>query len=192
MRSDDAGRMDQKRSSRVRVRVAVLSLTTAGLLAGCVQKPPAPQVVQPNPFGYLKHAALCSIGRVEKTAGGRAVAIKVRSDDGLCDVAIDQPGGGAYASFVLSTLPTHGKSFIYNYNNKTYVTYTADTAYAGPDSFAVGLVPGGGQPRSTLQVEVSADATGVALPPPPVVAPVEHAKPKRRVARRHHHVTRPQ
>ncbi|WP_428374827.1 hypothetical protein [Lichenicoccus sp.] len=166
-----------------------MSLTTAGLLAGCVQKPPTPPVIPPNPFGYLKRSALCSIGPISKTAGGRAVAVKARSDDGLCDVAIDQPGGGAYASFVLTTLPTHGKSFIYNYNNKTYVTYTADTAYAGPDSFAVGLVPGGGQPRSTLQVEVSADATGVALPPPPVAAPVEHPKTKRRVVRRRHHAT---
>nr|WP_321985588.1 hypothetical protein [uncultured Lichenicoccus sp.] len=174
----------------MRVRVAVLSLTTAGLLAGCVQKPLAPAAVAPNPFGYLKRSALCSIGPISKTATGRAVAIKARSDDGSCDVAIDQPGGGGYASFVLTTLPTHGKSFIYNYNSKTYVTYTADTAYAGPDSFTVGLVAGGGQPRSALQVDVTADATGVALPPPPVAAPTEeHPKSKRRGVRRRHHTT---
>ena len=175
----------------MRVRFAVLSLTTAGLLAGCV-KPPTPVSVPPNPFGYLKRSAMCSIGPVATTASGRNVAIKARSDDGLCDVAIDQPGGGPYASFLLSTLPTHGKSFIYNYNNKTYVTYTADTAYAGPDSFAVSLVPGDGKPRSTLKVEVVADATGVSLPPPPppvAAPPEEHAKPRHRAVHRRHHAT---
>ncbi|TLU72983.1 hypothetical protein [Lichenicoccus roseus] len=178
----------------MRVRVVLASLTTAGLLAGCVQKPPPPEAVAPNPFGYLKRSAACSIGPVTGAGGDRSVAIKARSDDGLCDVAIDQPGGGgSYASFVLGTLPAHGKAFIYNFNNKTYVTYTAETAYAGPDRFVVSLVPGGGKPRSALVVDVTDDATGVALPPPPAPAApplVEHARSRHRPLH-HHHVVRP-
>ena len=153
----------------MRLRVVALCLTSAGLLAGCVHKPqPLPQPVAPNPFGYLKRSAVCTPGPIGKTADGQTVSIAVRSDDGTCGITVSQPGGGgAYASFLLTALPLHGKSFIYNYNKQTYVTYTADTAYAGPDAFTASLVPGGGKPRTTLKVALSVDATGVAPPPPP-------------------------
>jgi hypothetical protein len=163
-----------ERSCRVRVRVAATCLTLTGLLAGCAVKPPPPPA-PPNPFGYLKRSAVCTTGPISRTPEGQSVTMSTRSDDGLCGIAVSQPEGGAYASFLLTTLPAHGNSFIYNYNKQTYVTYTASTAYAGPDSFAVSLVPGGGKPRSSLKVDVSVDATGVALPPPP--PPAAAAKP---------------
>jgi hypothetical protein len=169
-----------ERSCRVRVRVAATCLTLTGLLAGCAVKPPPAPPVAPNPFGYLKRSAVCTTGPIGKTPEGQSVTIKTRSDDGLCGITVSQPGDGAYASFLLTTLPMHGDSFIYNYNKQTYVTYTATTAYAGPDSFTVSLVPGGGKPRSALRVDVSVDATGVALPPPPVVA-----KPEPKVTTHH-------
>ena len=151
-----------------------------GLVGGCVHQPPPQAPLPPNPFGYLKRSAVCVPGPVSHVGDGRSVELKTRSDDGLCSIAISQPEGDAYASFLLTTLPVHGNSFIYNYNKQTYVTYTATTAYAGPDSFTVSLVPGGGKPRSALKVDVSVDATGVALPPPPVVA-----KPEPKVTTHH-------
>jgi hypothetical protein len=151
----------------VRLRVAVC-LTLTGLLAGCAQPRPAPAPVAPNPFGYMKRSAVCTTSPIR--AQDRAVEMKTRSDDGLCGIAISQPEGDAYASFVLATLPVHGDSFIYNYNRQTYVTYTAKTAYAGPDAFTVSLIPGGGRPRTSLAVSVSVDNAGVVLPPPPVAA----------------------
>lgn len=167
------------------VRVAFVCLTLTGLLAGCAQRPqPALAPVAPNPFGYLKHSAVCTTGPVRmQGAQDRAVEMKTRSDDGLCGIAISQPEGDAYASFVLATLPVHGNSFIYNYNKQTYVTYTANTAYAGPDAFTVSLIPGGGKPRTSLAMSISVDNTGVVLPPPPVAA---KAAPKTRTHRRRH------
>ena len=164
----------------------------SGLLAGCAHKPlPQPETVAPNPFGYLKRAAICKPGPVTASPDGQSVSIATRSDSGACGVTVSEPGGGAYASFLLSTLPLHGKSFIYNYNKQTYVTYTADTAYAGPDAFVVSLVPGGGKPRSELRVALSVDATGVAPPAPPPEPAKQAAKSRTRRKARHvvHHHT---
>ena len=172
----------------MRLRVAAIFLTVTGL-AGCAQRPPSPaQQVAPDPFGYLRRSALCSPGKLAATPQGRQVTLRTRSDGGLCTIMVSQPEGGAYASFVVSTLPMHGSSFIYNYDKRTHVTYTADTAYAGPDAFAVSLIPGGGKPRSLLRVDVSADATGVPVPPP-VAAPVPQATTKPATHRRRRHVT---
>ena len=165
------------------LRITLRCLIPAVALAGCAQQPPAPSV-PPNPFGYLKPSAVCKPGPVAKTAAGLEVAMKVRSDDGYCGVDLHAPAGGAYMSFVLTALPAHGKSFIYNYNNHTAVTYTAATAYAGADSFTVSLIPaasegstpGSNQKRVPLKVLVTVDATGVAppAPPPPPAKPEPH------------------
>ncbi len=180
----DRRRPELERSCRVRLRVAAICLSLAGL-AGCVHAPPPPAPVAPDPFAYLKRSALCSAGKLAATPEGRAVSIRTRSDGGLCTVTVSQPEGGAYASFVLSSLPMHGSSLIYNYDKRTHVTYTADIAYAGPDGFAVSLIPGNGRPRSLLRVEVSADASGVPVPPPPTAAPpAQSTKP---VTHRRHH-----
>lgn len=171
------------------MRVAVICLTLTGLLAaGCAQRPLPQAQVAPNPFGYLKRSAVCTSTQVGKIPQGAAVEIRTRSDDGLCGVTVSQPEGDAYASFLLTTLPMHGNSFVYNYNKQTYVTYTANTAYAGPDRFTVSLVPGNGKPRTALDVAVSVDATGVVLPPPPVVTKAVPRKPAtHRKARRVRH-----
>ena len=177
----------------MRVRVATICLAAVGVLAGCAHKPlPQPEVIAPNPFGYLKRSAVCAPGPVTSGPEGRSVSVAVRSDDGTCGIAVSRPQGGAYASFLLTTLPQHGKSFIYNYNKQTHVTYTADTAYAGPDAFAVSLVPGDGQPRSLLRVALSVDATGVARPVAPEPVRPETKSRSRRTTRHvvHHHASK--
>ena len=164
------------------------ALLSAGVLGGCAQVAPRP-TVSPNPFGYLKRSAVCSTGPINTTAAGLLVAIKTRSDDGLCSVGLSEPKGGAYASFLLSTLPMHGNSFIYNYDDHTIVNYTAATAYAGTDSFTVSLIPTARGPRVPLTVDVAVDATGVKPPPPPPPpTPAPAAKPKPRHLRHYHHV----
>ena len=153
------------------VRVAAFFLSTGLLIAGCAQRPaPAPQAaIAPDPFGYQKRSAVCTVSPVAAGPAGRNVTMAVRSDDGLCAVAVSQPDGTAYASFLLQDLPEHGKAFIHNYNNQTLIDYTATTAYAGPDGFSVSLVPSGGGPRTLLHVAANVDATGV--PRPAVVTP---------------------
>ena len=156
---------------RVSATLAPTLVTACFLMAGCAHKPPPEPVaaVAPDPYGYLPRSAVCTVSPVS----GNRVTMSTRSDDGLCPVAVATPDGTAYASFLLETPPTHGKAFIHNYNNQTLIDYTATTAYAGPDSFTVSLVPASG-PRVPLLVVASVDATGVARPAPP---PAEAAAP---------------
>ncbi|MBB2175529.1 Ig-like domain-containing protein [Gluconacetobacter johannae] len=170
----------------MRVRLSSAILVTAGaLLAGCVNKP-MPQAGGPaNPFGYLKRSAVCQVGPVRSASPGQMTAtMTVRSDDGNCGVLVQQSGERAYASFGVSPAPEHGKAFIYNYNNHTYVTYTPNTAYAGQDRFTVTLIRGAGLPRDYLAVTATVDATGVVVPVPAVTAPAPSAKPAATSARR--------
>ncbi|MCQ8278427.1 hypothetical protein NFI95_08170 [Acetobacteraceae bacterium KSS8] len=150
---------------------------------------PAPQVaIAPDPYGYLKQSAVCTLGPVKTDpAGNRVVQMSVRSDDGRCAVAVAQPDRTAYASFVLLTLPAHGKAMIHNYNNQTLVDYTPTTAYAGPDSFTVSLIPSATGPRTTLRVDATVDATGVVVPPPPVVAAPPPSTTGKSSHTTHHH-----
>ena len=141
------------------------------LLAGCAQ-PQIPVASAPvNPFAAIRTSALCEVTPVAIAPNGAGTAkMSVRSDDGACAIKVAQPDASSYGSFVLTTLPDHGKAFIYNYYNSTYISYTATTAYAGPDRFAVSLIPGQRRPRVPLAVDVTVQA-GVGITPPPEAAP---------------------
>nr|WP_231854240.1 hypothetical protein [Gluconacetobacter diazotrophicus] len=171
----------------MRLSSAILVAASA-LLAGCQTKPVLQVAKTPNPFGYMKRSAVCQVGPVKSSPSGQMEAtMAVRSDDGNCGVVIQQTGGGSYASFGVSPAPEHGKVFLYNYDDHTYVMYTPNTAYAGNDHFTVTLIRGVGQPRQYLTVTASVDATGVVVPTP-IVAPPAPATPARTSTR--HRTTR--
>ncbi len=176
------------------VRAAASLLLTGLVIAGCAHKPPPAPVaaIAPDPFGYLKRSAVCTVSPVTTGPAGRSVTMAVRSDDGLCAVAVSQPDGTAYASFLLQDLPEHGKAFIHNYNNQTLIDYTATTAYAGPDGFSVSLVSSDGGPRTLLHVATTVDATGVPRPAvvTPYVAPASKGSAHRTTTRSHRKTTR--
>ncbi|GBQ21801.1 hypothetical protein AA103193_1852 [Tanticharoenia sakaeratensis NBRC 103193] len=172
---------------------ALTGVFAASLLAGCMQKPIIRHVAPPNPFGNTKVSAVCHTSPVTTGAQGiMQVAMTVRSDNGTCALAVQQPGGGNYTTFGVDPAPDHGKAFLYNYDGHTYVTYTPRMAYAGPDAFTAILIEGEGKPRLRLHVAATVDATGVVLPPPSAVAaPAPAAKSsaksttKSRTRRRH-------
>lgn len=131
-------------------------------LVACAQKPTVQRVVPANPWGYQKASALCKTTASKNDAGGHmAVSMTVRSDDGLCAIALQKPDKTAFVSFGVDPAPTHGKVFIYNFDDHTYVTYTPTTAYAGKDTFMAILIPGSGAPRLKLLVDAVVDATDV-------------------------------
>ncbi|MBS4076453.1 hypothetical protein KGY14_14780 [Ameyamaea chiangmaiensis] len=144
-------------------------------MAGCAQHPLAPHIAPPNPFGYMKRSAVCDVSPVKAAPDGSlSVSMKVRSDDGLCSVPVQTAKGAAYASFGVTSAPDHGKVFLYNYDDQTWVTYTPTTAYAGTDSFNATLIPGAGDSRVKLRVDATMDAIGVVVPRavvPAVTAP---------------------
>lgn len=156
---------------RLRLSSAILVAASA-VLAGCQNKPVLQVSGPPDPFGYLKRSAVCQVGPVKSSGSAqRTATMSVRSDDGNCGILIQQDGQRAYASFGVSPAPEHGKAFLYNHNDHTYVMYTPNTAYAGPDHFSVTLIRGPGQSRDTLDVTATVDATGVVVPAPMVAAP---------------------
>lgn len=121
----------------------------------------------------MKKSAVCKTTPVVKGADGQlSTTMTVRSDDGLCEVLVSQPGGKAYASFGVAPPPDHGKAFLYSLDGSTHVTYTPTLGYAGQDTFTVILIPGPGQARTHLTVTAQVDATGVYIPRPAVTAPV--------------------
>lgn len=158
----------------MRLRGSAITLVSALTLAACAQQPVVQRVVPPNPFGYQKVSAVCTTTPVKTAAdGSMSVDMTVRSDDGLCALSIQKPGNTNYRSFGVSPAPAHGKAFMYNFDDHTYITYTPSTAYAGKDSFTAILIPGGTGSRTKLTVNATVDATGVtiATPPAPVLAP---------------------
>lgn len=163
------------------------ALAVSLLLSGCAQQPIVQRSVAPNPFGYQRTSAVCHVSAVKKAADGTmSVDMTVRSDDGLCSIAIQKPMGGNYASFGVNPPPAHGKAFLYNYDGKTYVNYTPATAYAGTDSFTAELIPGGGQKREHLTIHATVDATGVVVAKPPaVVAPMPAKTTAKKATVRH-------
>ncbi|WP_040509722.1 hypothetical protein [Gluconobacter morbifer] len=145
------------------------------LLSGCAQKPIVQRSVAPNPFGYQKVSAVCRVSPVTRAPDGTMhVNMTVRSDDGLCSIAVQKPlpMGGSYTSFGVDPAPEHGKAFLYNYDGHTYVNYTPATAYAGTDTFTAELIPGNGGKREHLVITATVDATGVVVArPAPVATP---------------------
>lgn len=159
---------------RVRLSSAILVAATA-VLAGCQNKPALQVAGPPDPFGYMKRSAVCQVSPVKASEPARkATTMSVRSDDGNCVVLL-QDGEHAYTSFGVAPAPEHGKVFLYNHNDHTVVMYTPNTAYAGPDHFGVTLIRGPGQPRDTLDVAATVDATGVVVPTPMITAPTPAA-----------------
>lgn len=178
----------------MRLRGSAISLVSALTLAACAQNPIVRRTVPPNPFGYQKVSSVCQTLPVKTAAdGSMSVDMRVRSDDGLCALSVQKPGNASYRSFGVSPAPQHGKAFIYNYDNRTYVTYTPSTAYAGKDSFTTILIPGGTEPRVRLAVNAVVEATGVTVAAPlkpAVVAPAakkpvaRHSQARRKITKK--------
>ena len=184
----------QAERSNVTLTAASLAAACLGLslLSGCA-KPEIPVAAAPppNPFASMRVSALCQVTPVAIAPTGSGTAkMSVRSDDGSCAIKVAQPDNTAYGSFVLTGLPDHGKAFIYNYYNATYITYTATTAYAGGDHFVVSMIPGQGKPRVNLAVDVTVQA-GVGVTPPPAAAPAPEPAPTTPTKRKTtHHTTK--
>lgn len=153
-------------------------------LTGCMHNQAAQVAGTPNPFGYMKPSSLCKVGKLQTApSGAMTVDMTVGSDDGLCALSVTKGGGGSYVSFGVTPPPEHGKAFLYNHDGRTYIDYTATTAYSGPDQFGVELIPAHAQPRRTLTVKVTVEAVGVNGAPvaAPAKAVEKKAEPKEAV-----------
>ncbi len=144
----------------MRFRPSLVLLAASGAaaaLSGCARPGPVETAAAPpNPYGYLRPAAVCRTPDARLSPTGLAqTTMVVGNDAGYCAVRFAQAAGGPYASFLVTEPPLHGDPLIYNYNGQTVVTYTPTTGYTGPDHMIVEFVPGPGQPRASLSFAIT-------------------------------------
>ncbi|MCX5617142.1 hypothetical protein NQF86_00445 [Bombella sp. TMW 2.2543] len=180
------------------VRAGVVSATLLAL-GGCVgQQARGPAAnIPPNPFANEKRAAHCDVSSLQTDAAGRmSIEMTVMAGDGgVCPFSVSKGGGGSYVSFGVVPPPEHGRAFLYNYDNRTYVEYTPAAEYKGEDSFSVELIPAHAQPRRQLHVQVRVEQPASAVAASPVaekkssVAEAAEQKGKKPVHTVHHAAT---
>ena len=147
------------------------------LLQGCVDRKPQALGRRLFEIDTLGPARSCTVPRIATlTDGAEApVTMSVVNDGGWCPVTVarDQGALSANSPFdagLLTTRPSHGSVYIHSVGQYTRMDYTPSRAYAGPDQFAVTLLPG----ATVLRVAVTV-APGVQ--PPPVAQAPEAAAP---------------
>ena len=144
----------------MRLKLASQLLATGALasaVAGCahpVLQAAAP--LPPNPYGYLKPAAVCDAPAPSLPASGSGSAtMRMSADGGFCAFHFSQAGDEPYAAGLVTHVAQHGQTLIYNYNGATVVSYTPTAGYIGPDSMTIELVPGSGRPRANVSMAIS-------------------------------------
>ncbi|MBV9538261.1 MAG: hypothetical protein JOY70_04945 [Acidisphaera sp.] len=129
-------------------------LLAACLLAACQNAPaPAPPSARVFAADLSGGAKKCDAPKDIPLAAGKEAEVKVTvgNDGGWCAIAVGQ-GGKPFAAGLLTTTPAHGTVFIHTVGDVTRIDYTPEARYAGPDSFAVRLVPGDQAIRASVTV----------------------------------------
>lgn len=134
------------------------ALAALALMAGCAG-PPTPPAATPGPRVYAIDlqggAKLCKVPAVKPVAGKTvAVTMTVGNDGGWCAIAVHRTEAGApapYAAGLLTARALNGRVYIHTVGADTRIDYTPRAGYAGPDRFAVSLLPG----QAVIQVEVT-------------------------------------
>ena len=129
----------------------------ASALAACAHPPlQVAAAPPPNPYGYLRPAAVCDAPAPSLPASGSVGAnMRMSADGGFCAFHFSQDGDTPYAAGLVTRVAQHGQTLIYNYNGATVVSYTPTAGYIGPDSVTIELVPGSGRPRASVMVAIS-------------------------------------
>jgi hypothetical protein len=139
-----------KHTDRAKLGRAWLGLAATALLAsGC-----APQVAGWNGIynADVTGGAKACTAPVAFPQDGQGVAeqVQVVNDGGWCGINASR-GGLPFDSYLLIARPSHGNVFAHRVGANTRIDYTPDKGFAGTDSFAVRLLPGG----ATIQAAVT-------------------------------------
>ena len=143
------------------------------LLQSCAQAP-APQAASTTrryAIDFQGAAKNCQVPeRLAFTAGQPTQAqMSVANDGGWCAIAAAAPGPRPFAAGLLVGEPEHGKVYVHSVGDETRIDYTPDRGYAGPDKFAVHLLPGETQLAVAVNI-TPGPASTMPMPPPPPAA----------------------
>jgi len=165
-----------RRSGSLGRAVALLAAATAAL-AACAQPQRAAAPAAPAARAYYVDqqggARVCTVPQGPLTLSGGApteARMVVGNDGGWCGIAVAQPGPRPYTAGLVSARPAHGRLHVRTVGDRTRVDYIPDAGFAGSDSFAVNLLPGGAQLRVAVTVEPGPAAATAAAASAPTAA----------------------
>lgn len=142
----------------------------AGLavLGGCAQ---APQTAAPGARTYAVDmqggARVCNATQNVTLGPAQPVEAQVSlvNDGGWCGISVARPGPQPYVAGLVTARPSNGRVHIRAVGDRTRVDYIPDPGFAGTDSFAVRMLPDGGQMRVAVTVQPGTPAaTPVSAP----------------------------
>lgn len=161
----------------------------AGVLAlqGCApqQQAAAPPAARVYAVDLQGGARLCTVPALSLATDKPAEAtMVVGNDGGWCGISVSQPGPKPYDAGLVTQRPEHGRLNIHTVGNATRIDYTPDRGYAGPDAFAVQMVPGGAALKVAVTVQPTEPVATPAAAPAAPPAATPPAQPARRSAPR--------
>ncbi|WP_135467366.1 putative periplasmic lipoprotein [Crenalkalicoccus roseus] len=126
-------------------------------LAGCAQQPQPVAAPQARVFAVDMQggARVCNATQnvaLDPARPAEAQMVLV-NDGGWCGISVAQPGPRPYAAGLVTARPAHGRVHIRTVGDRTRVDYIPDRGFAGTDSFAVRMLPGGAQMRVAVTVQ---------------------------------------
>jgi hypothetical protein len=131
----------------------------AALLQGCAPQARPVSSTRLYATDFAGGAKSCTVPKVSPSAGKETPAtMSVGNDGGWCGITVDD-SGHPYQAGLLTARPAHGQVYIHSVGDATRIDYTPSKGYAGPDSFAVRLLPGEAVVRTTVTVERAPVAT---------------------------------
>jgi hypothetical protein len=133
-------------------RFGLALAATALLLQACAQQAPSGPPARVFAADMSGAAKVCTAPPVTPAAGQTLdAAIKLGNDGGWCAITVNN-NGRPFDAGLLTAEPRHGKVLIHTVGNDTRIDYTPVARYAGPDAFAVRLLPGGATIRVAATV----------------------------------------
>ena len=142
-------------------RTLVVLAAAGALLQGCAKtEEPSRGPATVYSADLRGGAARCAAPDKLTPAAGQPTEARlvVGNDGGWCAVTVAAPGDEPFAAGLLTARPQHGRVYIHTVGYATRIDYTPARGYAGPDAFAVELLPGG----AALRVSVTVQPPGAA------------------------------
>lgn len=134
---------------------AAVLVIAAGALQGCM-KEASVQAGAGSPVyatDLAGKAATCTVPTVTPVDGKTVTVAMTTGGGGWCGIPL-MLNGKPYGAGLLSQAPKAGKVYVHAVGDATRVDYTPTGAAAGPDAFAVRLIPG----NAVLRVAVNSPA----------------------------------
>ena len=133
---------------------ALACVAAAALVLQACAPPPKPaSTTRLYAADFVGAAKACTVPKLATPAPDKEVSatMTVGNDGGWCAITVDN-NGQPFDAGLLTARPAHGHAYVHTVGDATRIDYTPNAGYAGPDSFAVRLLPTGAVVRAEVTV----------------------------------------